>query len=481
MGWKEVISGRKPHSKLGHYAYLIGKAINESNGEIDKLLKSAIDSLSIIQTLHISFKHHDKWFCSIVFFQYVKKNIEKTLDRDLSIKELRYLSGAVFNTLDKGGFQDLLNDIKLQRVPSKLFFELESGEKYFFKIDEFESIVKNKLVDVNLTANKKASLFWTGSGDDPRGIYSRSISSGGEKLFDKFSALEIDLYKNDKGSSLSVIFESISNNIFVKDIFDHANDSFFLSDELIDEWDYLVSKLQSATRVCIEKSDFTTSLDSWKFSQRNIFSTGIKSFSNAIEVKSDDIIDSNSDILPSKEKIIELINSNTNIITNPPIINKSKPRSNSPKRITKTNYIEKAKRDSKIGFSGEEFIYEFERNRLNSLGKHKLADKVLWASKEIGDGLGYDILSYDEEDESYIFIEVKTTKNNIKIPFYLSSNELNVSIEKGLRYKIYRLFDFPKNPYIYIIPGPLNENLELTPLTYLAIPSDKFHVSSSQR
>ena len=58
---------------------------------------------------------------------------------------------------------------------------------------------------------------------------------------------------------------------------------------------------------------------------------------------------------------------------------------------------------------GEQFVFDLERFRLNAVGRDDLAQRVVWASETIGDGLGFDILSFDEADDSERMLEIKTT------------------------------------------------------------------------
>jgi len=99
--------------------------------------------------------------------------------------------------------------------------------------------------------------------------------------------------------------------------------------------------------------------------------------------------------------------------------------------------------------------------------KPKLAKKVKHVAKEKGDGLGYDILSYDQNGKE-IFIEVKTTKGNVNSTFYITRNELEKSkIEKD-NYRVYRVYkynDETENAELLIIKGDLSNLCEI-PLTY---------------
>jgi hypothetical protein len=124
----------------------------------------------------------------------------------------------------------------------------------------------------------------------------------------------------------------------------------------------------------------------------------------------------------------------------------------------------------KLGAAGEEWVIRYERRRLEAANQEQLANRVRHVAKEIGDGLGYDITSFDV-DGSPIWIEVKTTTRGILVPFFLSSHEIDVSKEQGRKFRLYRVFKFrTATPQIYILEGPLTEKCELTPISYRAIP-----------
>src|SRR5262245_45461243 len=58
--------------------------------------------------------------------------------------------------------------------------------------------------------------------------------------------------------------------------------------------------------------------------------------------------------------------------------------------------VGQAERDAanrQLSLFGEQFVYDLERYRLNSVGRDDLAQKVEWVPQTIGDGLGYDIES----------------------------------------------------------------------------------------
>jgi len=95
---------------------------------------------------------------------------------------------------------------------------------------------------------------------------------------------------------------------------------------------------------------------------------------------------------------------------------------------------------------GEDWVVEVERHRLLALGRDDLAKKVDWAAQTIGDGLGFDVLSFDELDDSERLIEVKTTGLGKYFPFYVTGNELRCSEDVEQRFHLYRVFDFARTP-----------------------------------
>ena len=110
---------------------------------------------------------------------------------------------------------------------------------------------------------------------------------------------------------------------------------------------------------------------------------------------------------------------------------------------------------------------QFEHWRLNALGAHKLADKVDHVSKSKGDGLGYDVLSFDADGKER-FIEVKTTTFGQATPFFVSRGELALSKGAHEQFHLYRLFEFRKAPRLFDLKGSLDQHCVLNPVTYQA-------------
>jgi hypothetical protein len=134
----------------------------------------------------------------------------------------------------------------------------------------------------------------------------------------------------------------------------------------------------------------------------------------------------------------------------------------------KVNYAAREAANRRLGERGEEFALEYERYRLGARLRADLADRVQWSSKEIGDGLGYDIRSFDHETDNERFIEVKTTNSGKYLPFFISANELAFSKERSAEYALYRVFDFSANARLFELHGAIDRHVNLEPTTYRA-------------
>ncbi len=92
------------------------------------------------------------------------------------------------------------------------------------------------------------------------------------------------------------------------------------------------------------------------------------------------------------------------------------------------------------GRTGEEIVFENEKRHLIAIGHRDLAEKVRHVSKDQGDGLGYDILSYFP-DGNKKYIEVKSTLYSKSNSFILSKNELNFLKENRYFAIVYHVFN----------------------------------------
>jgi hypothetical protein len=135
------------------------------------------------------------------------------------------------------------------------------------------------------------------------------------------------------------------------------------------------------------------------------------------------------------------------------------------------DHAKKESMNRHLGQSGEKFIIAYEQQRLTKAGRDDLARDVEWSSDVRGDGLGYDLKSFLVDDDTSEaedhYIEVKTTVSGKYQPFFVTDNELAFS-KKEENYSLFRVYDFPKTPRFFRLPGPIESNVKLTPELFKA-------------
>src|SRR6185312_13649441 len=106
------------------------------------------------------------------------------------------------------------------------------------------------------------------------------------------------------------------------------------------------------------------------------------------------------------------------------------------------------------GALGEQLVVAFEQRHLRECGHIDLADRVRWVARDDGDGLGYDILSFDIAGGER-HIEVKTTALGAQTPFYISSAELEFARSHPMSFALYRVYDVLDRPRFYVLEGDI--------------------------
>jgi hypothetical protein len=164
----------------------------------------------------------------------------------------------------------------------------------------------------------------------------------------------------------------------------------------------------------------------------------------------------------------------TDLVVPPPDLNVdgvAKPADDSQVRFYNTDFVRRDAENRRLGRLGEEWVVEFEKRRLHDDARRPdLAQRVEWIADTRGDGAGYDISSFDG-DESPRLIEVKTTGSGKQFPFLVTSNEVRVSEREARRYHLYRVFEFAREPRMYILSGALSQVCNLEPTQYRARPN----------
>lgn len=133
----------------------------------------------------------------------------------------------------------------------------------------------------------------------------------------------------------------------------------------------------------------------------------------------------------------------------------------------KFDYAARDEANRKLGRSGEQWVIEFEQQRLADMGSPELFQRLDWVSDTQGDGAGFDILSFDDETH-HRFIEVKTTNSSLASSFLVSHNELEFSKEVGEQFYLYRVFQFRDGPRLFTLNGDLSQHVHLKPMDFRA-------------
>lgn len=119
-------------------------------------------------------------------------------------------------------------------------------------------------------------------------------------------------------------------------------------------------------------------------------------------------------------------------------------KKNTPKyeRIIKVSneyYSTIANKTLDIGRKGEILVMDYERQRLAQMSGD-IVKRLQHSSVEIGDGLGYDIRSFDDGTE--VYIEVKTTTGSFWSNLFFTQNEFDKMKKYKEQYYLYRICNF---------------------------------------
>ncbi len=483
-GWKDVVAGKVPSTKLGYYAYIIGKSLRVNPDDAN--LQNALDCLACIQILHIGFVSDRRWYSTVLLFRYALQQFEDVKNGGATDDEKRYLAAAVFNTIESDQQALLLTPYIENNKIDSLVFNLNKKGFFRFTLLELSSIVERKKIKINDFNKAKAPLYWS---DKSRGIYTRASRSLGVSMLDELLIVDQKLAKEGQQNLLSETLEAIEKNEDTLGIFANADSNFSSYPDLYAKWQDLENELFSVTNSSVEHSDLNGLPKVWFDAQKNIRENQTGSFEKIeqqkrVEAKKPNTLGTTErktrlkssgggkkrEIFrpPTQESLSDHIAASfEDIEVQVPLRTRSKKRAPSVPRVTKKNFAEQDARNRDIGEAGEHFVIEYERFRLRLIGRNDLAEKVTWASKDIGDGLGYDIISFSDCGDE-LLIEVKTTQGGSATPFFLSSNEVVVSRERASQYVLYRVFDFLKSPKLFVLRGALEDLLDLHPVSYRA-------------
>lgn len=136
-------------------------------------------------------------------------------------------------------------------------------------------------------------------------------------------------------------------------------------------------------------------------------------------------------------------------------------------RLGHPNYLVREAQNASLGLAGELAVLAFEELRLRRAGKKRLAERIDHVSRSKGDGMGYDVLSFDEDGAERL-IEVKTTRSGVSSPFFATRTEVEVSEAERTAYHLYRVYSFDREPRLFTLQGSLRKTCLLEPTQYRA-------------
>ncbi|PGZ14683.1 DUF3883 domain-containing protein [Bacillus cereus] len=138
------------------------------------------------------------------------------------------------------------------------------------------------------------------------------------------------------------------------------------------------------------------------------------------------------------------------------------------RRATNRNYEREQKRNKIVGDAAEIMVFNIEKEKLVAANRVDLAEQVEHVSKTQGDGLGYDIKSF-EIDGTEIYIEVKGSSETVNKGFLISDSEVRFSRESTEQFYLYRVYDLNSNkPKFFKLKGPIEEHFDLVQTEYFA-------------
>ena len=140
------------------------------------------------------------------------------------------------------------------------------------------------------------------------------------------------------------------------------------------------------------------------------------------------------------------------------------PRKHAGRRV---DYGQLQEENHRRGALGEQLVVAFEQRHMRECGYPDLADRVRWVARDDGDGLGYDVLSFDVAGGER-HIEVKTTALGAQTPFYISSAEVEFARGHPMSFALYRVYDVLDSPRFYVLEGDISQAVELIPTVFRA-------------
>jgi hypothetical protein len=136
----------------------------------------------------------------------------------------------------------------------------------------------------------------------------------------------------------------------------------------------------------------------------------------------------------------------------------------------KIDYVLRDQRNRTLDLTGERIVAAYERMTLTDAGIADLAEKVELVSETMGDGLGYDVRSFDYTSGEEKHIEVKTTSGPASMPFYMSRSEKEYAAQSKHPYFLYRIYGYdstlPQISFFSLTADELSGGVDFQPIQF---------------
>ena len=141
------------------------------------------------------------------------------------------------------------------------------------------------------------------------------------------------------------------------------------------------------------------------------------------------------------------------------------------RKAVRVDFVKMDAENRSLGLAGEIAVVERERSLLRLAGKDDLARQVEHVSQTQGDGLGFDIRSFDLGGRER-YLEVKSTRRGADWPMMVAPNEVRFSADEPAKFELHRVFDLtPSRAGLYVLRGAIEQTCDLRPASYEALPA----------
>lgn len=342
----------------------------------------------------------------------------------------------------------LINELSQRRYPSNSIYNHTTEEE-----QEHYKSIKRKLKDLALYFSKRYESIY---GPFKTGVSTgNQISYSGHTLRRVWSGLFKGAQNKQYAAQISFVMNPDEPCLDVGFYFGRSSSHSLSKEEKIALEDGLIS-LGNSIADAIDKNEeyqdkynalfdfgfsassngFLATPDEW----RNIIRTDTKNSQIIAKIGANDLgVIDNSTIDAYIAQVIFLMTAIDNKQPSRKIIIPPK----TPKQRAK-----QAERLAEIGFNGEIFIFNLEKDKI--IATHGADTEFPKHVALESDHYGYDIITLDDKGQEQ-FIEVKTTtrkKNDSKSRyFFLSINEYETYKLNKEKYKLYRVYDIENNPH----------------------------------